>query len=491
VPCPVPLLAQPSHKLQLYEHGFYGKGTVSRRVPNRGAFEVITGEDEKGDDAKRRRLDPDAPPPDLLRGIAMRFEEERRGEALPEAYWAAASAVSDGQTPMPFDAARVLAHYISCPPPRTRHLTPAPSSSSATASVEAGQRRPREAAVPGVKLVRETAILEPEAAQYLLDRFPDRLAVFRDVTTEKQAASLSDSSALSSPLLSSPFTASELWTALVSSIPNFVARYAVYRLLRDRGWVVRDGSAFGSDFALYGLGPGGDHAPHCITVMPLRLRVTGDAGVPVETVPSVQARPPARSVVKNWQELHAVSRVVSSVKKNTILAYCTADTAAPSYAACEGQYPLDIFGRFGSSTCVDELDIQFTWCARWHLAHEMMRKTAAVMQHVAATSVQTGVNIDLGAFADKSLAGQGHIGSKTSKAETRKQVVGMLRATAAVPQQSISVAYTVEAWEGNTQGQLITSMGVIMSPDGSSPLLSSLLPSPHPHYADSRMVPAI
>jgi hypothetical protein len=32
--------------LQLYGHGFYGKGTVSRRVPNRGAFEVLLAPDE-------------------------------------------------------------------------------------------------------------------------------------------------------------------------------------------------------------------------------------------------------------------------------------------------------------------------------------------------------------------------------------------------------------------------------------------------------------
>lgn len=49
---------------------------------------------------------------------------------------------------------------------------------------------------------------------------------------------------------------------------NFQAKYFVYKDLRKKGYVVRPGLKFGADFAVYHHGPGIDHAPFIIHVLP-------------------------------------------------------------------------------------------------------------------------------------------------------------------------------------------------------------------------------
>lgn len=48
----------------------------------------------------------------------------------------------------------------------------------------------------------------------------------------------------------------------------FDALYAVYKDLRSKGYVVRPAMKFGADFAVYQYGPGIDHAPFIIHVIP-------------------------------------------------------------------------------------------------------------------------------------------------------------------------------------------------------------------------------
>lgn len=48
----------------------------------------------------------------------------------------------------------------------------------------------------------------------------------------------------------------------------FEELYAVYKDLRDKGYVVRPALKFGADFAVYQYGPGIDHAPFIIHVLP-------------------------------------------------------------------------------------------------------------------------------------------------------------------------------------------------------------------------------
>jgi len=48
----------------------------------------------------------------------------------------------------------------------------------------------------------------------------------------------------------------------------FEELYAVYKDLRDKGYVVRPALKFGADFAVYQYGPGIDHAPFIVHVLP-------------------------------------------------------------------------------------------------------------------------------------------------------------------------------------------------------------------------------
>ncbi len=50
-------------------------------------------------------------------------------------------------------------------------------------------------------------------------------------------------------------------------IPSFNDLYRVYKLLRERGYVVRSGLKYGADFAVYEHGPGIDHAPYLVHVI--------------------------------------------------------------------------------------------------------------------------------------------------------------------------------------------------------------------------------
>jgi tRNA-intron endonuclease, archaea type len=59
-----------------------------------------------------------------------------------------------------------------------------------------------------------------------------------------------------------------------ASYAEFQAKYAVYRKLREAGYVVTPGIKFGSDFAVYEHGPGIDHAPYIVQVMSPESKVT-------------------------------------------------------------------------------------------------------------------------------------------------------------------------------------------------------------------------
>lgn len=54
---------------------------------------------------------------------------------------------------------------------------------------------------------------------------------------------------------------------------EFGDRFLVYSQLRERGYVVRPGLKFGTDYAVYEHGPGKDHAPFLVHVIPQKSGV--------------------------------------------------------------------------------------------------------------------------------------------------------------------------------------------------------------------------
>lgn len=55
--------------------------------------------------------------------------------------------------------------------------------------------------------------------------------------------------------------------------PKFEALYAVFLDLRNKRYIVRPGLKFGTDFAVYRRGPGIDHSPFLISVVPKTSRI--------------------------------------------------------------------------------------------------------------------------------------------------------------------------------------------------------------------------
>ncbi len=62
----------------------------------------------------------------------------------------------------------------------------------------------------------------------------------------------------------------ELVKRLESEYALFNDLYSVYEDLRTKGYIARSGMKFGADFAVYEYGPGIDHAPFLVQVLPLK-----------------------------------------------------------------------------------------------------------------------------------------------------------------------------------------------------------------------------
>lgn len=86
---------------------------------------------------------------------------------------------------------------------------------------------------------------------------------------------------------------------------EFKDRFIVYSQLRERGYVVRPGLKFGTDFVVYEHGPGKDHAPFLVHVIPQRKGV-----VPLDIV---RAGRLATSVRKKF--------IIATVKESGDVAY--------------------------------------------------------------------------------------------------------------------------------------------------------------------------
>ncbi|MBN2157204.1 MAG: tRNA-intron lyase [Candidatus Lokiarchaeota archaeon] len=69
-------------------------------------------------------------------------------------------------------------------------------------------------------------------------------------------------------------TAEELQEIADKYYDNFLSKYEIYEDLRDKGYVVRPGLKFGADFAVYKQGPGIDHSPYLIQVLPKHANLT-------------------------------------------------------------------------------------------------------------------------------------------------------------------------------------------------------------------------
>ncbi len=97
----------------------------------------------------------------------------------------------------------------------------------------------------------------------------------------------------------------EILTLGLKRSEEFKDQYLVYAQLRERGYIVRPGLKFGTDFAVYEKGPGLDHAPFLVHVIPQKKGV-----VPLDIV---RAGRLATSVRKRF--------IIATVKSNGEIAH--------------------------------------------------------------------------------------------------------------------------------------------------------------------------
>lgn len=86
----------------------------------------------------------------------------------------------------------------------------------------------------------------------------------------------------------------------------FAARYAAYHFFRSKGWVVRNGFKFGTDFLLYSEGPPFSHALYSVMV---RWQVEDD-----NTSSSQSQRVPFQ-----WNEVSGLTRVSKNAHKELLI----------------------------------------------------------------------------------------------------------------------------------------------------------------------------
>jgi len=87
---------------------------------------------------------------------------------------------------------------------------------------------------------------------------------------------------------------------------RFIINYIVYHYFRSKGWCVRSGIKFGTDYLLYKRGPPFSHAEFCVLVMQDEDDYTADVSA------------------YDWLQICAKARVIGSVKKNFVQVYVEA-----------------------------------------------------------------------------------------------------------------------------------------------------------------------
>ncbi|OJD24529.1 tRNA-intron endonuclease [Blastomyces percursus] len=94
----------------------------------------------------------------------------------------------------------------------------------------------------------------------------------------------------------------------------FMLSYVVYHHFRSLGWVIRSGVKFGVDYLLYNRGPVFSHAEFAVCLLPAYSD-------PYWTATKERRQKTAKKEGRTWWWLHCVSRVQAQVKKSLVLCY--------------------------------------------------------------------------------------------------------------------------------------------------------------------------
>lgn len=126
----------------------------------------------------------------------------------------------------------------------------------------------------------------------------------------------------------------------------FAARYAAYHYLRSKGWIVRNGFKFGTDYLLYREGPPFAHALYSVMV---RSQVEGGEESPVPFM---------------WNEISGLTRVSRNAHKKLMICLVSVPRAllaevATSGPQCIRHFTVDCIhvNRWNSSKGSEPFDI--------------------------------------------------------------------------------------------------------------------------------------
>ncbi|KAH7413822.1 hypothetical protein DE146DRAFT_8205 [Phaeosphaeria sp. MPI-PUGE-AT-0046c] len=330
----------------LWEHGFWGKGSLSRSEPQwlsaekkrRGAqAEKTSAEVTQNRREERRQFK-------LERARAQReaIEQQLRQEGKLDADASIEELVEDGQatesprgtiyTPNAGDVVTVSGDMITAEinksltqdAPRWGQADVAVSQDNDIKDEEHLQLTSEEAFFLTYALGTLTVVLEsdsktkgplsePAPAWYLFRLYAlhatspvsgHELQQLQDVYQRHQSGAIVQPS-------SSPVAAIEPDNA-------FVLQYVVFHHFRSLGWVVRPGIKFATDYLLYQRGPAFHHAEFAIMIIPSYSHPYW-AATP-ESESGIEQRKKDLSK-KDWWWFHRINRVQASVFKTLVLVY--------------------------------------------------------------------------------------------------------------------------------------------------------------------------
>lgn len=138
-------------------------------------------------------------------------------------------------------------------------------------------------------------------------------------------------------------SAEECWERFSITDPSFPFRFVVYNFYRRKGWVVRSGLKYGTDFVLYpSSGPTRHHAVSSILITPQ----FGNRN-------SIDHRR-----MTNWETLHTLGRVSETVAKGLVNCYVvvhegeetTDNTELRKYTSFHSWFPFPLLPSESDST---------------------------------------------------------------------------------------------------------------------------------------------
>ena len=341
----------------LWEHGFFGKGSLSRSEPTWRVRELrrlgLVAQETAEEVTARRRAERKHFKAERARKERERIEMERgNGRGEDEGVRRGKLEEATGHEPEeattrhePEDASLLdvgghesarkarTANTTASHPPIAAHAVPTPTDATVV-----DQEHLQLELVEAFFLVYALGVLEvvsPSTHQRIST--PELLRLFC------AHASFPPLVYPSLPHAASTEAAANLYLFATPDNP-FLLAYVAYHHFRSLGWVVRSGVKFSADWLLYHRGPAFAHAEFAVVVVPSY----SDAWWATED--ARRAHGDKAAARKPWHWLHMVNRVQAQVRKALVLCY----VRVPPPEQCEG---LDI-GRLLQRYSVREMVIR-------------------------------------------------------------------------------------------------------------------------------------